>query len=44
MHLPHGETLPGECFSYIHDMLMRMSIQISSNYAVPMEKLSLQQY
>jgi len=38
MHLPHGQTLPGECFYYIHDTLMRMSMQISSHCVVPVEK------
>lgn len=24
MHLPHGETLLGEYFSYVHNILMRI--------------------
>lgn len=40
MYLPHGEILPGECFSCVRDMLMRISIQISSHCAIPMGKNS----
>lgn len=40
MYLPHGEILPGECFSCVCDMLMRISIQISSHCAIPMGKNS----